>query len=182
MGTNKALALACLLHPCIALLYRFNTHFFPSFWPSDTWSVKVSLVLILTPRYRSIQGCKIALSCTPVYWTSKQDIGKCQPCTIEAVGVIEPFTCICYSHDFAFGLVKIKLCPVIEPVEICLEIITVFRICDDSKNCTVTCKETNSWAQTNIKIVDVYKRPKNGPLWDSWYHLPVSDVELNQML
>ena len=27
----------------------------------------------------------------------------------EAVGVMKPFTFICYSHDFAFGLVKIKL-------------------------------------------------------------------------
>ena len=85
---------------------------------------------------------------------------------------MELSTFICYSHDFAFGLVKTKLpqlCPVIESIEICLEIITVFRVCDDHKNCTVIREETNRRAQTSIKMVNIHKEekgPKNGPLWD----------------
>ena len=92
MGTNKgnvSPGLACLLHPCIALLSRFNTRV-AFILISDTWSVPVSLVLILSP--------KISESVNPF-----------QGCAIEAVGVMKPFTFSSYSHDFAFGLVKIKL-------------------------------------------------------------------------
>ena len=37
-----------------------------------------------------------------------ESVNPFQRCAIEAVGVMEPFTFICYSHDLAFGLVKIS--------------------------------------------------------------------------
>ena len=38
-----------------------------------------------------------------------ESVNPFQGWAIEAVGVMEPFTFIRYSRDFAFGLVKIKL-------------------------------------------------------------------------
>ena len=38
-----------------------------------------------------------------------KSVNPFQGCAIKAVGVMELFTFICYSRDFAFGLVKTKL-------------------------------------------------------------------------
>ena len=44
-----------------------------------------------------------------------ESVNPFQGCATEAVGVMKPFTFICYSHDFAFRLVKVKL-PLLYPV------------------------------------------------------------------
>ena len=38
-----------------------------------------------------------------------ESVNPFQRYAVEAVGLVEPFMFVCYSHDFAFGLVKSEL-------------------------------------------------------------------------
>ena len=98
---------------------------------------------------RSVTVANIKKLChsRPVRMADIWKVNPFQGCTIEIVGVVS------YSQNFAFGLVQSKLAIVVRAGEICLEIITVFCICDDPKNCTVICKKLDSWAQTSINII-----------------------------
>ena len=76
----------------------------------------MSSVLILTPQDKDnvssglgrymVFPCEFGVDSHPP--KISESVNPFQGCAIEAVGVRKLLTFICYSHDFAFGLVKIK--------------------------------------------------------------------------